>query len=170
MPARATVCIWLPGGYKHALGAGHGGLEVETRSGEKFYVTWLPANQGGSMAEKRLFTLQGMEASKKLGFEKIRDRATGKVVANDQARGSGNEVSLESDMAAHNFMNPNFHANGVVGPPHYVIDLPAALLPPRAGEDLFGVSIRGIKRYWDSLLALPPDHPERVYGMLSTPR
>src|SRR5262249_32697699 len=61
-------------------------------------------------------------------------------------------------------------ANGVIGPPHYTIDLPAALLPPRAGEDLFGVSICGIKRYWDRLLALPPDHPERVYGMLSTTR
>lgn len=170
MSARATVCIWLPGGYKHVLGAGHGGLEVEDDSGKTFYVTWLPANSGGSIAQKRLFTLQGMEANKKVGFKTIRDRTTGQVVANDQARGTGKEVNLQSDMAAHNFMNPNFHANGVVGPPHYMIDLPARKLPPREGEDLFGVSIRGIKRYWKKLLALPPDHPERNYGMLSTTR
>src|SRR5262245_37909875 len=112
MPARATVCIWLPGGYKHALGAGHGGLEVEDERGKTFYVTWLPANSGGSIAQKRMLTLQGMEASKKLGFATIRDRATGKVVPNDQARGSGKEVSLESDSRAHNFMNPNFYAHG----------------------------------------------------------
>lgn len=170
MAGRATVCIWLPGGFKHALGAGHGGLEVEDDRGETFYVTWLPANAGGSIAQKRMLTLQGMEAHKGLGFAKIRDRTTGQVVDNDRARGSGQEVTLQSDMAAHNFMNPNFHANNVVGPPHYMIDLPAALLPPREGEPLFGVSIRGIKRYWERLLAMPPDHPERVYGMLSTTR
>jgi len=111
-----------------------------------------------------------MEANKKLGFATIRDRATGKVVLNDQARGTGKEVSLDSDSQAHNFMNPNFYRHNVVGPPHYSIDLPAALLPPREGENLFGVSIRGIKSYWERLLALPPDHPERVYGLLSTTR
>jgi hypothetical protein len=170
MPARATVCIWLPGGFHHALGAGHGGLEVENDRGETFYVTWLPANSGGSIAQKRMVTLQGMEASKRLGFATIRDRATGKVVPNDQARGSGQEVSLQSDMRAHNFMNPKAQAMGIIAPPHYAIDLPAALLPPREGENLFGVSVRGIERYWKRLLALPPDHPERIYGMLSTTR
>jgi hypothetical protein len=170
MPARATVCIWLPGGFKHALGAGHGGLEVETASGKTFYVTWLPANSGGSIAQKRMLTLQGMEAHKGLGFAQVRDRATGKIVANDRARGTGQEVNLQSDSAAHNFMNPNFHANNVVGPPHYMIDLPGAKVPPGPGENLFGVSIPGIKNYWKRLLALPPDHPERVYGMLSTTR
>jgi hypothetical protein len=168
MAARVTVCIWLPGGFKHALGAGHGGLEVEDEHGQTFYITWLPANAGGSIAQKRMLTLQGMEAHKGLGFAQIRDRATGQVVANDRARGTGQEVSLQSDMAAHNFMNPNFHANGVVGPPHYSIDLPA--MQKRKGKDIFGVSLSKIKDYWERLLALPPDHPERVYGMLSTTR
>src|SRR5262249_14557261 len=61
-----------------------------------------------------------------------------------------------------------FHANGVVGPPHYSIDLPA--MQKRKGKDIFGVSLSKIKDYWERLLALPPDHPERVYGMLSTTR
>jgi hypothetical protein len=171
MSAQATLCIWLPGGYRHVLGAGHGGLEVEDEKGKTFYVTWLPANAGGSIAQKRMVSLQGMEPHKKVGFKKIRNPADGKIIDNDQARGSGNEVTLEMDKAAHNFMNPNFHANGVIGPPHYMIDIPVAQLPGREpGRKLFGVSIRGIKRYWKNLLALPPDHPERVYGMLSTTR
>ena len=127
--ARATVCIWLPGGYQHDLGAGHGGLEVEDEGGETFYVTWLPANSGGFLAHRRLFTVQGMEASKRLGFATIRDRESGNIVANDAARGSGNEVSLQSDMRAHNFMNPKFAAEGVIAPPHYMIDLPAGATP-----------------------------------------
>jgi len=166
MPARATVCIWLPGGYHHALGAGHGGLEVENDRGETFYVTWLPANSGGSIAQKRMVTLQGMEPHKKVGFKTIHDRTTGKVTPNDQALGTGKEVNLQSDMQAHAFMNADAHAMGIVATPHYMIDLPAA----QQGQNLFGVSIRRIKRYWKSLLALPPDHPERVYGMLSTTR
>src|SRR5436305_667963 len=105
MPARATVCIWLPGGYHHALGAGHGGLEVEDDRGETFYVTWLPANSGGSVGQKRLITLQGMEANKKLGFKTIRDPDTGQVMPNDRARGTGQEVNLESDKRTHAFMN-----------------------------------------------------------------
>lgn len=170
MAARATVCIWLPDGVHHVLGAGHGGLEVEDDQGKTFYITWLPANSGGSLSHRRLVTAQGMEASKRVGFSTIRDRATGKVVPNDHALGSGKEVNLDSDSAAHNFMNPNFYRHGVVGPPHYSVDLPGALLPPRAGEDLFGISIRGIKQYWGRLLSLPPDHPERNYGLLSTTR
>ena len=59
MAARATVCIWLPGGFRHALGASHGGLEVEDEHGQTFYITWLPASKGGSIDQKRLFTLQG---------------------------------------------------------------------------------------------------------------
>jgi hypothetical protein len=170
MAARATVCIWLPGGYHHVLGAGHGGLEVEDNRGETFYVTWLPANSGGSIAQKRMVTLQGMDAHKRVGFATIRDRTSGKIVPNDQARGTGKEVSLLSDRQAHAFMNEKAHAMGIVATPHYMIDLPAAQLPPGEGENLFGVSIRGIKRYWQKLLALSPDHPERVYGMLSTTR
>src|SRR5262245_51300733 len=102
MPARATVCICLPGGYRHVLGSGHGGLEVEDESGVTFYITWLPANQGGSIAQKRLFTPQGMEAHKKVGFLMVRDRATGQTVPNDTCFGSGQEVNVRSDMAAHN--------------------------------------------------------------------
>jgi hypothetical protein len=172
MPARATVCIWLPGGFHHALGFGHGGLEVEDDRGDKFYVTWMPANKGGSVAQKRLFTLQGTEAHKRVGFATIRDRATGKIVPNDTARGSGKEVNLAADSWAHRFFHPDkdYGKYGFPAPPNHKIELPAALLPPRAGGNLFGVSIPGIKRYWEALLALPPDHPERLFGMLSTTR
>jgi hypothetical protein len=112
-----------------------------------------------------------MEGSKRLGFATIRDRTTGQIVPNDHARGTGKEVSLQSDMRAHRRLaNAEAAEMGITLPPQYMIDLPAALLPPREGEPLFGVSIRGIKRYWTRLLALPPDHPERIYGMLSPTR
>src|SRR5262249_37492494 len=128
-------------------------------------------NSGGSLAHKRLFTLQGMDAHKKVGFAMIRDRATGQIVPSDTCIGSGQEVNLQSDMVAHNFMNPNFHRHRVIGPPHYMIDIPGDhRTPSDPGQNLFEVSISRIDRYWKRLLLLPPDHPERNYGMLSTKR
>ncbi len=37
---KATVCIWMPSGVFTTLGVGHAAIKLETKEGEKHYITW----------------------------------------------------------------------------------------------------------------------------------
>ncbi len=37
---KATVCIWMLSGVFTTLGVGHAAIKLETKEGEKHYITW----------------------------------------------------------------------------------------------------------------------------------
>ena len=166
------VRIWLPGGFAYALGNGHAGLNVMTPEGEKHYVTWLMSGSGcsGSTSSGGQSTSQRMEANRCLGFAKIRNRHTGVIEDNPDRLGSGNEFGYYNDKFANagrfglNGENDRVSAN-------YKVPIPVMKIPCVAPDDnLFGVNVHAIAKWWKNLLALPPGHPQRRYAALSTDR
>ena len=169
--AVASVYIWLPTGIEHTLGIGHGALDLTTERGDNYYITWLNSTRGGCSGSGSYggFTSGSREASKQVGFAKIRG-SDGKIIDNPNRLGSGQTYGLDDDMRKNVFRFPRYVEAGMTeAPPNYSFDVPVYHLPARNPDDnLFGVSGRRIERFWKKLLALPPGHSKRHYGALST--
>lgn len=166
----AKVCIWLPGGMAYFMGAGHAALKIMRASGEKYYITWLASRSGcsASTGSGGMFTSQSAEAPKCLGFTTIRNRHTGAVEPNPDALGSGNEFTYYADKRAN---APRFGLNGPYDSisATYKFEVPVMkVVAVTPTDNVFGINVDTIARWWKHLLSLPPGHPRRRYGMFST--
>jgi hypothetical protein len=166
----AKVCIWLPNGFSHFMGIGHASLKVMTPDGEKLYITWLLSGSGcsGASGSGGQSKSQGTEAAKCLGFTRIRNRHTGAIVNNPDSLGAPTVFSYRDDRFANanrmGLNDPNAAASA-----NYKISLPVQKIPCLAPDDnLYGVNVSNMARWWRELLDLPPGHPRRRYAALST--
>ena len=85
--AYVRVYVWLGNGVANKLGAGHGGAEIQTAEGRKYYISlWNRA--GGGSGKPGVVLSQGTEANRRVGFAQIQNNK-GQVVANPYAYGTG---------------------------------------------------------------------------------
>jgi hypothetical protein len=169
MTASAHVFVWLPHKtVENTLGIGHSAVQISTAEGSSYYITWLNGKVGGCgiSGVQGGVKQQGTEASKRVGFATIRDKK-GKEVPNPDAVGSPTTIDFTRDCQANAFRFPELREREV--PPNYAFDIPVSVVPARNADDnLFGVSVHRMERFWKHVLMLPPGHPNRRYAALST--
>jgi hypothetical protein len=139
------VHVWMNKGFDRLIGNGHGSVEVHDGSaGGYYYITWMGTSKTGFGP-----------AADDLGFLTI--KRNGKSVPNPCSYTKrpatcywyGDDVDL---------YEKQLHR------PRTDCDVPVAKGP----DQLFGVRVNRMVKFWKKLLALDPGDPARRYALLST--
>ena len=162
--AHVTVYVWMASsGKNYMLGKGHGAVEVGTPEGNLYYIS-LFGRRGGHVSLAPSDTPKA-DANAGTGFAKIRDERTGKVIDNPILDAYG-PMSYQRD--GERFGERLAQQQGLQRyhvPANHTFDVP---IRSPGHQNLFGVSVHRMERFWTRFLNLPPGHKKRRYAMLST--
>ena len=161
---RATLWITNNGRAAHVIGANHAGLELDTDDEGSTYVTW----DGAGRNQRSVGcgpSFKGQVAWR-LGHQQRKGR-DGNIENNEYARMT--TAADEGFTKEGAFQNPKFH-----GFPAYSCDIPVSDLAEQGfdnftgANNLWGLSIEPIRDWWETIMAMSPDDPKRIYSKLGT--